>query len=205
MFPARCASMSVPGTGGTPSGNVSSFSPSRPRTICGNGVRESGEQCDDGNTNDADACSNECRVGIGSECSENWQCSTNYCQDGTCVSCVSDQQCGSGQCVEGKCSSVCGNGMNEPGEQCDDGNRFSGDGCDAFCKVEATRVTGLPPGQVGPEQEGPNGQPPVGSLTPIATGHAPAGTTGPATVAVMAAGAAIGFAAVRRMRRRANS
>jgi cysteine-rich repeat protein len=33
--------------------------------------------------------------------------------------------------------SVCGNGVMEPGEECDDGNQFDGDGCSAFCLVEA--------------------------------------------------------------------
>jgi len=33
--------------------------------------------------------------------------------------------------------SVCGNGMKEAGEQCDDGNTISGDGCSSDCKTEA--------------------------------------------------------------------
>ena len=32
----------------------------------------------------------------------------------------------------------CGNGEQEPGEQCDDGNRLDGDGCSATCHVETT-------------------------------------------------------------------
>ena len=35
--------------------------------------------------------------------------------------------------------SVCGNGMHEAGEACDDGNVASGDGCDSGCNLEATR------------------------------------------------------------------
>jgi cysteine-rich repeat protein len=30
----------------------------------------------------------------------------------------------------------CGNGMLDPGEECDDGNVIPGDGCDASCRVE---------------------------------------------------------------------
>jgi cysteine-rich repeat protein len=32
---------------------------------------------------------------------------------------------------------LCGNGVLDPGEQCDDGNRVNGDGCNAFCQIEA--------------------------------------------------------------------
>ena len=31
----------------------------------------------------------------------------------------------------------CGNGVIDPGEQCDDGNRMNGDGCNALCQLEA--------------------------------------------------------------------
>jgi|SRR5581483_5363580 len=34
-------------------------------------------------------------------------------------------------------SFVCDNGLLEPGEQCDDGNVLSGDGCSAACTLEA--------------------------------------------------------------------
>ncbi len=34
------------------------------------------------------------------------------------------------------CASACGNGMVQPGEECDDGNTMSGDGCTATCKLE---------------------------------------------------------------------
>jgi len=31
---------------------------------------------------------------------------------------------------------ICGNGMQEPGEECDDGNTVSGDGCSSTCRLE---------------------------------------------------------------------
>eukprot|EP01022_Parablepharisma_sp_SALTPOND_P013163 TRINITY_DN173_c2_g1_i5.p1 TRINITY_DN173_c2_g1~~TRINITY_DN173_c2_g1_i5.p1 ORF type:complete len:100 (-),score=2.11 TRINITY_DN173_c2_g1_i5:27-326(-) len=34
-------------------------------------------------------------------------------------------------------TSVCGNGVREGSEQCDDGNTNSGDGCDSSCNVES--------------------------------------------------------------------
>ncbi len=48
-------------------------------------------------------------------------------------------------CTGGMCTApVCGNGIRETGEQCDDGNTTNLDGCDATCKFEqdtrATRV-----------------------------------------------------------------
>ena len=42
----------------------------------------------------------------------------------------------------------CGDGViNQPGEECDDGNNISGDGCDANCRLE-----GAPPGPTQPTQ-----------------------------------------------------
>jgi TonB family protein len=42
------------------------------------------------------------------------------------------ENCGPGPAAE----PVCGNGSVEVGEQCDDGNTTSGDGCSATCKIE---------------------------------------------------------------------
>jgi TonB family protein len=46
---------------------------------------------------------------------------------GTCV-----ENCGDGPPAD----PVCGNGSVEAGEQCDDGNTASGDGCSATCRIE---------------------------------------------------------------------
>ena len=32
---------------------------------------------------------------------------------------------------------LCGNGQQDPGEQCDDGNKMAGDGCGAICEIPA--------------------------------------------------------------------
>ncbi len=40
---------------------------------------------------------------------------------------------------------VCGNGIVETGEACDDGNLVSGDGCSSLCTVEGTTPTGYTP------------------------------------------------------------
>ncbi len=41
---------------------------------------------------------------------------------------------------------ICGNGITEPGEQCDDGNLVNGDGCDANCTFTGSGMTLLGPG-----------------------------------------------------------
>ncbi|MFK8031586.1 MAG: proprotein convertase P-domain-containing protein [Gammaproteobacteria bacterium] len=42
---------------------------------------------------------------------------------------------------------VCGNGLLQGGEQCDDGNLIDGDGCSASCSVESGFSCDTPPGQ----------------------------------------------------------
>ena len=36
----------------------------------------------------------------------------------------------------GTFANICGDGVLDPGEQCDDGNLLDGDGCSAICEVE---------------------------------------------------------------------
>ena len=52
-------------------------------TVCGNGVVESGEACDDNNTNNNDGCSDSCQVETGWTCSGTpsvCSCQTGYFQ-----------------------------------------------------------------------------------------------------------------------------
>ncbi|MGC4000744.1 MAG: DUF4215 domain-containing protein [Anaeromyxobacter sp.] len=80
-----------------------------PGTVCGNGVWESGEACEDSGTLDGDGCSASCTVEMG------WRCpQVNYCFK----------------------LPVCGNTVRERGEGCDDGNQSSGDGCTSSCQLE---------------------------------------------------------------------
>ena len=74
--------------------------------ICGDGILEGPEECDDGNTVDGDGCSNNCTLEYGYSC------------------------------IGKKCRSYCGNGVVGEGEECDDGNVFNGDGCSSNCTVE---------------------------------------------------------------------
>ncbi len=74
---------------------------------CGDGHLDYGELCDDGNDQDSDGCSSECRVEEGYRCP-----------------------------VVGADCEQCGNGVVESTEQCDDRNRDNGDGCDDACFIE---------------------------------------------------------------------
>jgi virginiamycin B lyase len=130
-----------------------------PGARCGNGRVESGEECDDGNTTDCDACSNDCRRVEG--CGDGALCGTEACDDGNTddcdgcsATCVPETglRCGDGivnaACGEAcdppgaLCSAQCqrlpgcGDGQTDPGEGCDDGNTTSCDGCSATCTVE---------------------------------------------------------------------
>ena len=60
---------------------------------------------------------------------------------------------------------LCGNGNIDPGEQCDDGNLFSFDGCDDECQLETTPAT-VPPDAGTPSHpdSGPPTQPPPDAL-----------------------------------------
>ncbi len=75
---------------------------------CGDGVVDTGEQCDDGNDALNDGCTNLCAI------EEGWSCigSPSICEAG------------------------CGDGVIAGDETCDDGNPAEADGC-AFCAVEA--------------------------------------------------------------------
>ena len=86
---------------------------------CGNGIREGYEQCDDGNADNTDFCSNACHI---------QRCGDDICQVNageSSYSCVVD--CRS-QCPR------CGNGIREEYEQCDDGNLIDTDACRNNCR-----------------------------------------------------------------------
>ncbi|MGF1467690.1 MAG: DUF4215 domain-containing protein [Sandaracinaceae bacterium] len=131
--------------------------------VCGNGVLDAFETCDDGNTDFGDGCAGPpppgeegepCIVEPGFECddAEPSVCTPlcgngaldpmESCDDGERVAgdgCSPDCQVEPGFSCSGApsvCVSLCGNGALDEDETCDDGNNIDGDGCDAECGGE---------------------------------------------------------------------
>jgi cysteine-rich repeat protein len=95
---------------------------------CGDGIREGSEQCDDGNADDGDGCTNACTL--------------PRCGDGAVAAGV--ERCDDGNrfdddgCRNDCTLPVCGDGVVAKGvEECDDGNTDAGDGCGPDCKLES--------------------------------------------------------------------
>lgn len=99
--------------------------------------------------------------------------------------------------------SRCGDGITDtPFESCDDGNRVGNDGCSRECRQE--RGAGSDTiGQVFDLGDGGDNGTSVnaGQIVTVVP-HAPVGSTGPASIAIMAAGAAAGIGWVRRNKKR---
>ncbi len=106
-------------------------------TVCGDGIKQTGEQCDDGNNISGDGCENNCAV-------------TPICGDGI-VGNTPGETCdppGSNAGQPNECRddcTYCGDGYLDASEECDDGNNINGDGCSATCNKElfgGCRMTG---------------------------------------------------------------
>jgi len=91
--------------------------------VCGNGLVDAGEECDDGNFEQSDGCL--------------WTCRLARCGDG--IVRAAGEACDDGNRDESDgCRSdctlpTCGDGVTDPGETCDDGNRDDGDACPSTC------------------------------------------------------------------------
>lgn len=108
--------------------------------VCGNGFLETfgGEGCDDGNSDNTDACLDTC---VAASCGDGFvRSGVEQCDDGNATSgdgcssaCETEASGGGGGSGS---EAVCGNGAVEGSEECDDGNTTAGDGCSASCANE---------------------------------------------------------------------
>ena len=97
---------------------------------CGNNIVEPlrGETCDDGNRVSGDGCSRACQIETGFECFPNAQIVKLFYAGATAPS-------------EGCRNGLCGNGIRDPDEECDDGGTVAlnndGDWCDTDCTLRS--------------------------------------------------------------------
>ena len=99
-----------------------------PMPSCGDGVVDAGEECDDGNGVDGDACTNTCLNAI--------------CGDGVVYEGVEACDDGNGidgdECTNACAAAACGDGVVYEGvEECDDGNDLDPDECSNACVAAA--------------------------------------------------------------------
>jgi len=110
--------------------------------VCGDGVVDSGEQCDEGG--DTATCNANCTLPT---CGDGYLnlVAGEECDDGnhaTGDGCTATCHVESGySCVDAvglpiDCVTICGDGIVAGAEACDDGNTRDGDGCSATCGVE---------------------------------------------------------------------
>jgi cysteine-rich repeat protein len=123
-----------------------------PNEKCGNGMKDDGEECDDGNRNPQDDCTTyctnaECGDGVVQRSGKNKEA----CDDGndndndSCSNMCEAPRCGNdkvetGEACDGgdECTTdcrlkSCGDGEKQAGEECDDGNARDNDDCTNDC------------------------------------------------------------------------
>ena len=95
--------------------------------VCGDNTVDAGEECDDGNMDDTDACVAGC---VQATCGDGFvQAGVEACDDGNQVD---DDACPNNCAAPG-----CGDGIVQAGEECDDGNMNDADACTNQCKIAA--------------------------------------------------------------------
>jgi cysteine-rich repeat protein len=93
--------------------------------ICGDGIVDPSESCDDGDLQDGDGCDANCTP---TACGNGIPTAGESCDDGNTTA---GDSCRADCTVE-----ACGDGITDPGEQCDDGNTADGDCCSPACIAE---------------------------------------------------------------------
>ena len=112
-------------TTGDPSSTTDATATDPSDPVCGDGVVEASEECDDGNDVDDDACLSTC---VAATCGDGvLHTDVEACDDGN----QSDDDICLNTCVE----ATCGDGFLAPGEACDDGNQVEDDECTNACAL----------------------------------------------------------------------
>jgi cysteine-rich repeat protein len=94
-------------------------------TVCGDGIADPTEPCDDGNAADGDGCDTNC---LPSGCGNGIVTAGEDCDDGNATA-------GDG-CRDDCTIEQCGDGILDPQDECDDGNLVDGDCCSSTCTAE---------------------------------------------------------------------
>lgn len=92
-------------------------------SLCGNGILDPAEECDDANNIDGDGCNADCKKPF---------CGNGIVDPGEVCD---DENTSPGDGCRADCLGyeLCGDGLLDPTEECDDGNTQNGDGCDENC------------------------------------------------------------------------
>lgn len=105
--------------------------------LCGNDEKESGEDCDDGNTTNGDGCSSSCQ----NEGSSLAYTAPSVCGNNSIFGWSLSNPCSSNsECLDAGVGNIC-NDLGQcvgKGEDCDDGNTTDGDGCSSECLSEGS-------------------------------------------------------------------
>lgn len=115
---------------------VVTSSSTEPETLCGNGIVEDGEECDDGNNVDEDDCRSTC---ISAICGDGVVGPGEQCDDGNMFE--------SDSCTNVCANATCGDLIVGPGEECDDANGFDADACTNVCKLATCGDAVVGPGE----------------------------------------------------------
>ncbi len=99
--------------------------------VCGDGVVDASEDCDDGNQVETDACLATCLLA---------SCGDGIIQEGV-EACDDGNQVDDDVCLNTCALATCGDGFLGPGEACDDGNQVDDDECTNYSSSPATAPT----------------------------------------------------------------